>query len=517
MAEYKVLITTSGVGSRLGELTNFTNKALVRVGKKPALSYIIESYEKDTEFVVTCGYYGNQIKDFLKLVYPSKIFTFVDIDNYQDKGSSLGYSMLKAKDYLQCPFIFHAGDTIVDNKIPNPTQNWVGYSKKDNYSQYRTVDLINYKIFDKGHIGSDLAYIGLCGINDFEKFWKSLQNIYDEDNFDESLSDCHAINKIIDKSWKFQNFEKWYDIGNVSELKRSRELIKDKFHLLDKIDESIFLFDEFVVKFFHNKQICKNRVERSKILEKLVPKIDDSTENFYKYGYVNGDLLSEVINENIFKDLLYWAKKNLWTENPRDINFQKKSFDFYFSKTKKRLEEFFFKNNLLDEEEVINGYKVPKISDLIDAIDVTRICSHDSYNFHGDFILDNIIYKKDGNFCLIDWRQDFAGDLKNGDIYYDLAKMNHNLLFNHDIIFGDNFSVEYDNNSHVKFDVLRSEILSGCREILHQFILDNGYDLKKVKIITSLVWLNMSPLHDPKIGRLLFYLGKLNLYKELYD
>ena len=47
MAGYKVLITASGLGSRLGNLTKFTNKGLVRIGKKPALSYIIESYPDD--------------------------------------------------------------------------------------------------------------------------------------------------------------------------------------------------------------------------------------------------------------------------------------------------------------------------------------------------------------------------------------------------------------------------------------------------------------------------------------
>ena len=35
MVEYKVLITASGLGSRLGNLTKFTNKGLVRIGKKP--------------------------------------------------------------------------------------------------------------------------------------------------------------------------------------------------------------------------------------------------------------------------------------------------------------------------------------------------------------------------------------------------------------------------------------------------------------------------------------------------
>ena len=88
-----VLITTSGTGNRLGNLTKFTNKSLVRVGEKPAISYIIESYPKDTEFVITTGYYGNHIKQYLKLAYPEKSFTFCDVDRFEGNGSSLLYSM----------------------------------------------------------------------------------------------------------------------------------------------------------------------------------------------------------------------------------------------------------------------------------------------------------------------------------------------------------------------------------------------------------------------------------------
>ena len=52
MADHKVLITTSGIGSRLGKLTDFTNKSLVRIGDKPAISHIIEHYPKDTSYFV---------------------------------------------------------------------------------------------------------------------------------------------------------------------------------------------------------------------------------------------------------------------------------------------------------------------------------------------------------------------------------------------------------------------------------------------------------------------------------
>ena len=111
--KYKVLLTTSGIGSRLGELTEFTNKSLVRVGDKPAISHILGQYSKDIEVVVTLGYYGDQVRDFLNLVYPNRKFTFVWVDNYKGEGSCQGLSMIQAKSHLQCPVIFNSCDTIV--------------------------------------------------------------------------------------------------------------------------------------------------------------------------------------------------------------------------------------------------------------------------------------------------------------------------------------------------------------------------------------------------------------------
>ena len=158
---------------------------------------------------------------------------------------------------------------------------------------------------------------------------------------------------------------------------------------------------------------------------------------------------------------------------------------------------------------------VPSAIDMLKQIDVNWLCSEYFYQFHGDYILDNIIYKNKSEFVLLDWRQDFGGNLKNGDIYYDLAKLNHNLVFNHDIVRKGLYLVNKSENT-VRCDILRSDILTNCREKLHKWVIDNDLDLQKVQILTAIIWLNMAPLHEHKMGEFLYYFGRFNLYKNLY-
>lgn len=516
MEEYKVLVTTSGVGSRLGDLTTYTNKSLVRVGKKPAISYVIESYPEHIEIVITLGYWGNHVRDFITLAYPNRKFTFITVDKYKGEGSSLGYSLLQAKGELQCPFIFHAADTIVTTKINEPSKNWIGICHKPNHSQYRTVRLDGkLKIHEKGYIESTHAYIGLAGINDYKMFWDSLESEYEADKNNTGLSDCHAINHMLPNSeWTTQKYDDWLDIGNASELSIARKKIPDKFDILDKVDESIFLFDNFVIKFFHNEEICANRVKRAYLLYRLAPTILGSTKNFYKYEYSVGDLLADCVNVPLFNEFLKWSKDNLWVVGEPSPNFVKVCDNFYFDKTNRRLDKFFKDHNIEDKETKINGFTQPSVKSLIASINKDWLCTDLPYQFHGDFILDNIIHEGDGRFRLLDWRQDFGGELERGDIYYDLAKMNHNLLFNHYIVNEGHYSIT-ETDGEIRCDIYRSDILSECREEFHKFIVDQGLDLNKVKLLTAIIWLNMSPLYEPKLGRFLFYLGKLNLDKMI--
>jgi NDP-sugar pyrophosphorylase family protein len=238
--KYKVLITTSGTGSRLKELTKDTNKALVPVAGKATICWVIDTYPANVPIVVTLGYFGQKVKDFLSATYPDRVIEYVNVDKYEGDGSSLLYSMRTAREHLQCPFIFHACDTLVVEPIPAPDRNWIGGFRveqaiKQNMplAQYRTHKVENEKIvqlLDKGVPDFHSIHIGLDGIFDHDIFWKALEDIYQSDPMNQSLSEVHVLDKMLHDGVAFEwvPYDVWLDTGNLDALAKTEEYLKNK-------------------------------------------------------------------------------------------------------------------------------------------------------------------------------------------------------------------------------------------------------------------------------------------------
>ncbi|OGG72657.1 hypothetical protein A3A38_00260 [Candidatus Kaiserbacteria bacterium RIFCSPLOWO2_01_FULL_53_17] len=513
-----VLITTSGVGERLGDLTKYTNKALVRIGTKPAISHIIESYPTGTRFVVTLGYFGEQVRDFLSLAYPKLNIKYVNVNPFVGPGSSLGQSMLQAKSVLQRPFIYHASDTLVSDPIPTPKRNWIGVYRGSDTSHYAswTMQEGTLRFHEKGAIGADFIHIGLVGVHDFKKFWKTLGQLIDENPDNDSLNDAKVLARIIEsgESVEIIEFPSWRDIGNVVALRQA--LGKKDPEVLYKPEEAIFLFDTFVIKFFANAEVAAHRAERAKLLKGFVPRLEGLRGNFYRYTYVQGEAYPDVVNTRDFKKYLSWAQKDFWGKPLREVDdkkFKEVCRAFYEDKTKARVEKFFAQSGLHDTVHVINGESVPTLEKMLAQVDFKELSKGLQSRFHGDFVLDNVIRTKDG-YCLVDWRQDFGGLLTVGDRYYDLAKLNHNLTVNHEIINRNLFTVDAK-GKNILCTIMRPSSLVECREVFRSFLDKNKYDASKVDILTAIIWLNMAPLHHHPFNLFLYYFGKLHLWRAL--
>ena len=520
----KVLITTSGLGSRLAEYTEFTNKSLVPVGDKPTIARIIESYPVGTEFVVTLGYKGDLVKDFLELAYPEKDFTFVWVENYSGAGSSLGYSMLQAAKYLQTPFVYHAGDTILpgtDNFI-GIGGNWLTGVKGERSDLYVSFDVSGEnvrQIYEKGQDSFDFIYPGVMGVEDYSEYWNALESAVVQAKESDSVIDLDGAKSMISSGVGFSvvPIHGWFDTGTISNLQTAQQALGTKLPTLTKRDESIFLVNGKVIKFFSSSEINLRRVRRSQILAPGVPPVIETKDNWYTYKYREGKTLGESRLKGDILRVLEWADRVWWSrELPKTFD-QKRYEDsvrrFYIEKTMARIHEFEQRFGEKDVPRTINGLHCDSIKNLVEFIDQDCLLVGIPGLIHGDFVLDNIVMTSDGPLG-IDWRHDFAGDLEIGDIQYDLAKLIHSCHVSHRVLLSDQYKFHQEENQWT-IDLLKESSLLEIAEEIKIFAMSKGYDFDQIQLIAPLIWINMAPMMTAKIGKFLFGLGQYHLAKML--
>lgn len=232
--DYRVLILTSGTGSRMGELTKNTNKALLPIHGRPAIDYILERYDPQIEVVVTLGYLGDQVQEALLKNHPERTFHFATVDPYEGPGSSQNYSTLQARSFLNMPFIFHSCDTIVTDAIPAPTENWVaGFHMEGDLRQYRTHRMENgrlARILDKGEPGFETIHVGLVGVHDHESFWINMQRLHDANPNDMTQNDTIVVNEMLKegKTFRMIPLSNWYDTGNPQAMEKTERAFTRK-------------------------------------------------------------------------------------------------------------------------------------------------------------------------------------------------------------------------------------------------------------------------------------------------
>jgi hypothetical protein len=87
---------------------------------------------------------------------------------------------------------------------------------------------------------------------------------------------------------------------------------------------------------------------------------------------------------------------------------------------------------------------------------------------------------------------------------------------NHDNINKSLYEIDVINDEEINIDLKCNYILMRQLEDFDKFILEKNLNLKKIKMLTSLIWLNMSPLHEYNISKFLFYFSKFNLYHSTF-
>lgn len=518
---YRVFIPTAGTGSRLGNLTKYINKSLVSIANRPTLSHLIEQFPRDCEFVIALGHKGHLVREFIELAYTDRKFLFSEVCPFEGPGSGLGLSLLSCRTHLQQPFVFISCDTLVKEAIPAPQENWMAYAEIADIAPYRSVEVSNGKVKrvcekGEGQPGTHHAYIGLAGISDYRSFWSSM-----EAGGKEAIDtgESHGLRHLVDLGITAHRMT-WHDTGNPEALARTREIYQepDAPAVLEKANEAIWFVDGQVIKFSDDEKFIANRVRRVEQMPDFVPEITGARPNMYRYVKASGRTLSDAVTLPLFGRLLDYSER-FWTRMPLDAAgsqaFQARCLKFYREKTFERVAQFFTNFAKQDGTESINGVEMPTVDRLLESVDWNWLADGLAGRFHGDFHFENILWSTAAQrFVFLDWRQDFGGDLAVGDVYYDLAKLMHGLIVSHQLIAADRYSVDWTDRS-IDFDLHRKQILVQCERRFEEWIEAKGYDTKKVRTLTALIYLNIAALHHHPYSLMLFALGKSMLKEEL--
>tara|TARA_B110000967_G_scaffold187361_1_gene209232 strand:- start:282 stop:983 length:702 start_codon:yes stop_codon:yes gene_type:complete len=113
----KTIILCGGKGTRLGEETQTIPKPMVKVGNKPILSHIINTYNfyGFKEFFIALGYRGNIIKNYFKKHNPKIKIHLVDTG----KNTMTGGRLLRLRKYFKKNenFMMTYGDGLTNQNI----------------------------------------------------------------------------------------------------------------------------------------------------------------------------------------------------------------------------------------------------------------------------------------------------------------------------------------------------------------------------------------------------------------
>jgi len=499
-------ILTAGMGNRLENLSEHINKGLLPLDNKAIITHMIEKTPKEYEIVVALGYKGDMVREYCQAAHPERTFKFVEVDNYEGVGTGPAYSINKCKEYLQRPFIWVTADTIISDELPILDSNWLGVYPTGIPELYATVDVDKdnaISLKNKNKQGYNNAFIGLASVYDYETFWNEL----DVDS-GEIVSAYYDLSKY--SSMKVKRFD-WYDVGTVDNYIKAKSIFKDsKVYSIPKVNgEFLYKINNKFIKLSSDKNFIKNRINRVDELSNLVPPLNFTGKNLYSYDWVDGEVLYDYEDLEIWKRFLDFANKNLWKKINVDNNFTEICKEFYYDKTMSRLDMFLdSRDDSFEKEHIVNTIKTNTIDKLLKNFDWDRIYDGiPTKVFHGDFHLDHVVYNGTDKFHLLDWRQDFAGG-NVGDVYYDLSKMYGGILMSYKLIKdSSNFYCHVDGEV-VEYKYKSELILNKFKPIYENWITKNGYDLDKVKLITTLIFLNMAPLHEKEFGDLLFFKSK---------
>ena len=311
---------------------------------------------------------------------------------------------------------------------------------------------------------------------------------------------------------KYSNFSikrlKWLDTGTLDDLNRTKDYFNDNPLSLHKETNEITYKEHKFIKFHPDQNNIQNKSKRAKILKNLIPSEFTNTNNFISYNWEDGKTLYNYNDINLYEKFLSTLNSNI-LKSKTWVGDEELYKSFYITKTKNRRDKFInrFGKKYYTKKYNINGHNYDSLENILLDINLDKLYNNPMYSlFHGDLQFDNIIYNKENDsFKYIDWRESFGGSTKGGDIYYDLSKLYGGCIIPYNLVKDDNFIKYTEGIAVIDYNFNIPRALSQFKNKYEKWLIDEGYDLDRIKLITAIIFLNMSPLHNKNFSKTLWF------------
>ncbi len=520
-------ILAAGMGSRSYHFP-VLHKALLPLGNKAVISHCIDDLlEMGIEKFVVALQKGeeHQLKKFIEIMHKDVLIDFQICDARNGSIIGPGKTLELCKEFLNGPFIALGCDTLgrFDLKLRG---NWITTSEnldwdysdlKGEYAFFNS----KYKKIERGLSTKDILesldnkiFTGVIGIENYKEFWEESSKWEKKDE-----------EKPIYAGLRSQNFisnpmQKWIDTGSSESYRYARALFKEVVE--PKPAQEIYIYKNKVAKFFRESDICKKIINRHKLLQPITPSISEIDQNLFSYSYIKGRLLSETRNVKFINTLLSYFEVQTNKATQKGVDFEKFYSDcntMWFEKLRHRVDKFDKEMKTLDKIKFINGLEVGTVNEMIAAINHKKFLKNCiPCLFHGDPSPENVIFDLNQNLRLIDPRPTFGESNIIGDLYYELAKVDHALIVNGQLIRSNRYGFKVERSKEALIWIDEKKEFNIFRNKIYEFCKCKKWSTMQLSFATCMTLLSICNVHTNKnYNKFLLLAGKYMLRRVSED
>lgn len=513
----------------LGEIPT----GMIPLHGKPVLRHIIAQYD-DVDPYVACGERADLISAYLDR--EGLDWSLIDVGSPDSLGATIQHSIDQITNehtFDDNGLYINFADTIV-SPHRSGASDLVSYALKRNQIRWTSfegddrITSVTRKQNPKVN-GDSRVFTGVFRLSQPAAYQDALTEALTHDTNEPDPFYQGLLRYLSDRQYELVEADRWIDVGHIDtyyEAKKEFLNVRD-FNRLDTDSQT--------------NVITKSSTDSEKIRSEyewyttLPANLEPFSPRVYEYDDDDARLQLEYVGYPSLRDLFLHSSHGLhvwnhifeslfrmletFSDHRTSNSTQTALRSMYIDKTRRRLAQVDTEGPLeplFRNEVTINGTTYPGVPHIVDGLEsdleAAGLFSVDEFTvMHGDLCFSNILFDlRNGIIKLIDPRGEFGPHIIYGDPRYDLAKLRHSVAGNYDFIINDMFDIDVDqSDGRINFEVYRTAKQNDCQKLFESLLGQQYPEWKNdVRLIESLLFLSMVPLHDDKPQRQQYMLAR---------